>query len=58
VIGGLFDPAHRASHPVRFGPPTEPPGAPGGPGRGEAAAVEAGEEEVVLNRLRALGYVE
>lgn len=58
VIGGLFDPAHRAGHPVRFGPPTEPPDAPGGAGRGETAAVEAGEEEVVLNRLRALGYVE
>jgi predicted AlkP superfamily phosphohydrolase/phosphomutase len=56
VIQDLFEPAYRRQHPVQVGPPTEPPN--GRPPTKAAAAEDENEEEVVLNRLRALGYVE
>ena len=41
-------------HPVRLGPPTEPPGADPGNGPG----LDAKEEGKIYSRLAALGYVE
>jgi predicted AlkP superfamily phosphohydrolase/phosphomutase len=56
VMESLFDPAYRQNHPVQAGPATVSPS----PFAGTPAAPreDAAEEEIVLNRLRDLGYVE
>jgi predicted AlkP superfamily phosphohydrolase/phosphomutase len=54
VIEDLFEPDYLRRHPVRLGPPTEPPGADPGNGPG----LDAKEEGKIYSRLAALGYVE
>lgn len=54
VIEGLFDPAWLKAHRPSIGPPTRPPHAPAEP----EPQLDADAEEQILNRLRALGYVE
>lgn len=53
VPEGLFQPSWMAQHPVRVGAPTEPPEA-----FPRAGGVDKEEDEQVMARLRALGYVE
>lgn len=55
VIEGLFQPELLDVRPVEFGPPTIPPG----PRRTQTQAKpDEEEQELVLGRLKALGYVE
>jgi len=56
VMESLFSTAYRKSHPVTTGPATEPPNHFAA-ARGDSADAARGDEEI-LNRLRALGYVE
>jgi len=56
VIEEAFDLSHLRAHPVRIGPPTEPPDNYVTRTARTARAEE--EERVILERLRALGYVE
>ncbi len=59
VMESVFEPAHREAHPPRLGPPTQPPASyasrAAAPSDSEG---EGGDDEVIMNRLRALGYVE
>src|SRR5262249_36463682 len=56
VMEAVFESTLLTSQPVKFGPPTEPPNTYAN--RGASLPRDADEEMVVLNRLRALGYVE
>jgi predicted AlkP superfamily phosphohydrolase/phosphomutase len=56
VIGAIFDEAYWQQHPVTTGPATTSPDQFGA--AKAAREVDNNEEEVILNRLRALGYVE
>lgn len=56
VIEAVFDPDYLQRHPVRLGAPTELPDSY--VSRGAKSEVDADGDEKILNRLRALGYVE
>lgn len=56
VIEALFDPAFLREHPIKQGPPTEPPDTYAVAPTRDAESAE--EDETVLTRLRDLGYVE
>ena len=56
VVRELFEPALLGERPVVVGPPTVPPEGASGPER--QAVIDAKEEGAILDRLRALGYVE
>jgi predicted AlkP superfamily phosphohydrolase/phosphomutase len=54
VIDSLFEPAYLKENPPQLGAPTEPPSS-----YAQASpASESQDDEVIFNRLRALGYVE
>ncbi|HMP72829.1 MAG TPA: alkaline phosphatase family protein [Kiritimatiellia bacterium] len=54
LIEEAFDPAHLQTQPPRKGPPTQPPGAEDH----NQAGLEEVDENIVLERLKALGYIE
>ncbi len=59
VMDGLFEPGFRSAHPAKIGPPTQRPAQFAATAcEAETAEESQDSEEKILNRLRALGYVE